>query len=284
MRRRSAAGPDIMDDPCAYEGACGKEDIMVVYFTGTGNSRYCAQMLADGLGDELFDSFQAIRDGVPAELASAKPWVFVAPTYGWQLPHIFRDLIRSSSFSGSRDAYFVMTCGDEIGGAAAKNRLLCEEKGLRCRGTLEVVMPENYIALFNAPEEGEARRIVAAARPVLEDGIACIREGRDLPEAEAGVGGRMRSGIINALFYGLIVKAKAFTVSDACIGCGKCQRSCPLGNIRLERGRPIWGARCTHCMACICGCPAGAIEYGRASRGKPRYQCPGHEGPAGPDR
>ena len=28
---------------------------------------------------------------------------------------------------------------------------------------------------------------------------------------------------------------------------------------------------CTHCMACICYCPAEAIEYGKKSLGKPRY-------------
>nr|WP_264291386.1 MULTISPECIES: hypothetical protein [unclassified Dorea] len=28
---------------------------------------------------------------------------------------------------------------------------------------------------------------------------------------------------------------------------------------------------CTHCMACICYCPAEAIEYGKKSVGKPRY-------------
>ena len=59
-----------------------------------------------------------------------------------------------------------------------------------------------------------------------------------------------------------------------CVGCGKCAAVCVENNIRLRDGRPVWGDRCTHCMACICGCPAGAIEYGRASRGKPRYQCP----------
>ena len=48
---------------------------MVVYFTGTGNSRYCARMLADRLGDEIVDSFHFIRDGIAAELISRiGPW------------------------------------------------------------------------------------------------------------------------------------------------------------------------------------------------------------------
>ena len=47
-----------------------------------------------------------------------------------------------------------------------------------------------------------------------------------------------------------------------------------MRNITLTDGKPKWGTACTHCMACICGCPVSAIEYGSKSRGKPRYQCP----------
>ena len=48
----------------------------------------------------------------------------------------------------------------------------------------------------------------------------------------------------------------------------------PLGNIKLADGKPVWGDRCTHCMACISRCPKEAIEYGTHSRGLPRYLCP----------
>ena len=139
---------------------------MIVYFTGTGNSRYCAQMLAEKLGDGLVSAFDFVRDGIAAELVSQKPWVFVAPTYGWRLPRIFAGFIRSGSFSGSRDAYFVMTCGSDIGNAAYHNHALCGETGFRCRGTFPVVMPENYIAMFNAPQEGQARKIIPLIRMV----------------------------------------------------------------------------------------------------------------------
>lgn len=79
------------------------------------------------------------------------------------------------------------------------------------------------------------------------------------------------SGAVNPIFYKEIVKADAFTVSDACIGCGKCAQRCPLNNIRLNKDKPVWGSNCTHCMACICYCPKEAIEYGKRSVGKPRY-------------
>ena len=56
-----------------------------------------------------------------------------------------------------------------------------------------------------------------------------------------------------------------------CIGCGKCEKLCPLNNITLQNARPVWGSNCTQCMACICYCPTRAIEYGKKSAGKPRY-------------
>ena len=138
-------------------------------------------------------------------------------------------------------------------------------------------MPENYIALFDAPGQEEAQKIIVAARPTLESGATCIREGRDFPALKAGPMDKLKSGPVNAAFYRFIIKAKPFTVSDACVSCGKCADVCPLDNIRLQAGKPVWGARCTHCMACICGCPTAAIEYGKASRGKPRYQCPTYD-------
>ena len=79
------------------------------------------------------------------------------------------------------------------------------------------------------------------------------------------------SGPVNPVFYRLFVKAAAFQASDACISCGQCAKRCPMNNITLVNGKPEWGGKCTHCMACICYCPAKAIEYGKKSVGKPRY-------------
>ena len=247
---------------------------MIFYFTGTGNSRYCALLLARRLEDRAEDAFPYLRRGAAPELSSQKPWVFVCPTYAWRIPRVFEELIRGSRLEESREAYFVMTCGAEIGAPQKRLRALCREKGLAFRGVLQVVMPENYIAMFNAPEAPEARRIVAAAQPVLEAGAAAIREGRDLPGLPAGLADRVKSGPVNPLFYRFCVKAGPFRAGGGCTGCGRCRDLCPLGNIRLGEGRPVWGDRCTHCMACICGCPAEAIEYGKASLGKPRYRCP----------
>lgn len=246
---------------------------MVVYFSGTGNSQICAKFLAERLNDECIDSFHFIHDGIAADLITAKPWVFVSPTYAWRLPRIFETFIRAGDFKGSQEAYFIMTCGDDIGDAARYIRPLCEEKGLRFRGVLSVVMPENYLAMFDVPEEKEAAEIRAKARPVIQEAAAWIRQGKVFPDTEIKASDRLKSGPVNTVFYRLFVKAKPFWATTSCTGCGLCVKRCVTNNISLEHGKPVWSDRCTHCMACICGCPAKAIEYGKKSVGKPRYWC-----------
>ena len=251
---------------------------MIVYFSGTGNSRYCARFLARELDDDLLDAGHYMKNQIAADLIGGKPWVFVCPTYAWQLPRIFQRFIRSGSFSGCADAYFVMTCGEDIGNAGSYIEALCQEKNLKFKGVLPVVMPENYIAMFDVPDEKESAEIIMKARPVLREAVSCIRMREALPEIPVGVKDRAKSGKIHDVFYKKFVKDRDFHVKDGCVSCGKCVETCVLRNIRLENGRPVWGGSCTHCMACICGCPAEAIEYGKKSKGQPRYQCPEYEG------
>ena len=211
--------------------------------------------------------------GIAADLISGKPWVFVAPTYAWQLPRIFESFIRSGSFQGNQNAYFVLTCGSDIGNAGQPLAALCKDMALNYCGILQVPMPENYIALFDAPPAERCSEIIRAAAPILEQGAAFIRSESPFPAMKITLADKLKSGPVNKGFYTHYVKSKAFYATDACTGCGKCETLCALNNIHLANGKPVWGQNCTHCMACICRCPANAIEYGKRSLGKTRYRC-----------
>ena len=247
---------------------------MIVWFSGTGNSRWCARRLAERLGDGMTDATPFLRDGAAADLQSEKPWVFVCPTYAWQPPRVFMEFLDASVFSGSRDAYFVMTCGGELGTVEPTLEAFCRRKQLRFRGVLQVIMPDNYLVMFRAPEPDAAKRIVEKAGPVLEQGAEAVAALRDFPPRKTGALDRFKSGPVNRGFYRFFIKSKGFRTTDACVGCGKCAKLCPLQNITMEGGRPVWGTRCTQCMACLCLCPQEAVEYGKATVGKRRYQGP----------
>ena len=244
---------------------------MILYFSGTGNSRYVARRLAAAVGDQLVSLNEYIKKEQTGDFVSEKPWVFVTPTYAWQMPRVVRDFIRRSTFEGSRAAYFVLTCGESVGNAAGYAGLLCREKKLEFQGLGAVVMPENYVAMFPVPTREEAAAIVDHAGGIINQLASCIHSGSPFREEDAGLSGRMKSGVANLLFYPTCVSARGFRVTDACIGCGECKAFCPLNNIELEDGKPQWGKHCTHCMACISACPQGAIEYKMASVGRPRH-------------
>lgn len=244
---------------------------MILFFSGTGNSRHAAERIAEICGETLLDLTEVFRGELTPALSEEERLIIVCPTYAWRIPHLLSDWLEQAELREGAACWFVMTCGSDIGSAAEYNRQLCEKKGLRYMGTRKVVMPENYITMFTAPEEAEAKRIISRAQPVLRKAGENISAGESFEEERVGIFSRAMSAWVNKAFYPAAVSDKGYTVTDSCIGCGKCEKLCPLNNIRMENGRPVWQGNCTQCMACICRCPAEAIEYGRKTRGKRRY-------------
>ena len=244
---------------------------MILYFSGTGNSKYVAKRIADALGDEIVNLNDRIKAGDIAPIETGERLIVVTPTYAWRIPRVVRDWLLKTELRGAKRVWFVMTCGSEIGNAAKYNRDLCAEKGLACMGTAQIAMPENYIAMFSAPQADEARKIVAKAEPSIDRAIVTIQADQPFAPTRNNLYDRFMSGPVNPIFYKFFVKANAFTASSACIGCGQCVKRCPMNNVAIKDGKPAWGKNCTHCMACICYCPKEAIEYGKKSVGQPRY-------------
>ena len=244
---------------------------MIFYFSGTGNSQLAAKRLATAAGDDIVSINKSLQEQKKEVFHSGHPLVFVAPTYAWRMPKVVAEWIRETRFEGCRDAYFVLTCGGSVSNASAYARMLCKEKGLNFRGLSPVLMPENYLAMYPTPSETECRDIIAWAEPVITELAALIREKKNFPDTPVSFKDRLRSGPTNLLFYPTCVHDKGFTVSNACISCGKCAKRCPLNNIDMADGRPLWKGNCTHCMACIGGCPTEAIEYKSVSKGQHRH-------------
>lgn len=245
---------------------------MVLYFSGTGNSQLAAIQLAEVLGDnEMVSINQYLKERKKAVILSERALVFVTPTYAWRIPRIVEQWIMETDFQGSRDAYFILTCGGSCGNAAVYAEKLCAKKGLRFCGLAPIVMPENYLAMFPTPDESQCREIVEKASPCITALGEQIKCGKCLVKSKASLGERIQSGPVNPLFYSFFVHDKGFAVSDHCISCGKCALRCPLNNIELKNGRPVWNGNCTHCMACIGGCPTEAIEYKAKSKGQHRH-------------
>lgn len=244
---------------------------MILYFSGTGNSRYVAEKISKVADDNVISINEFLKSGNKGIIESKKPFVFVCPTYAWRIPRVVEDFIREANFKNAKETYFILTCGGETGEAVKYIKKLCMEKGFNLKGFASVVMPDNYIVMYDTPDEEKANKIIEGATEKIYYIAECIMDGKELEEEKSKLGGSLKSGLVNSLFYSAFVKAKGFYSTDKCINCGKCAKLCPLNNINIVDGRPKWGANCTHCMACICGCPVQAIEYKNKTKGRNRY-------------
>ena len=220
---------------------------MIYYFTGTGNSRYIARKLHQQLNEDYISMNTLIRNNDHSLQNIQGTLVFVVPAYAWRIPRIVEEWIRLTAFKD------------------------VEKKGFNYRGTMEIIMPENYLAMFNTPEDDEAKKIIKQADPIIKEAVSYIHQHLPFPGMSLQLKDKFQSSIVNTVFYPLFVKAAAFYSTDECIGCGLCEKLCPLKNIQIKDHRPVWGKECTHCMACIARCPKKAIEYGKKSIGKNRY-------------
>ena len=246
---------------------------MILYFTGTGNSRHIAKRIAKYTGDTMVSLNDKLKNKDTTDIAVEDRLIIVCPVYAWRIPKVVEEWMNETTFTGAKDTWFVINCGDSIGNAGEYAKHLCERKGFDYKGTAEVVMPENYIAMFEAPQPEQSTRIIEKANERVDKIAKYLKKNRPFPQKSVNAMGKILSGPINPFFYRFCVKADPFVVDDKCIGCGKCEKLCPLNNIKLENSKPVWSKNCTHCMACICSCPVEAIEYGKKSVGKVRYLC-----------
>lgn len=240
---------------------------MVFYFSGTGNSRFAAEKVSGIINDDIISINEIMKDRRDAVFASDRPYVFVLPVYAGRMPRVVESCIGKMKLGGNRKAYFIMTCSETPYSSEKYIVRLCRKKQLELKGFDYVCMPQNYIAMYDVPSHQGAIEIYRRALPEIERIAEKIKSGQQFDHKASG---GMMSDIINPVFYRTSVSAKGFHTTDKCVGCGECVKLCPLNNIRLDGGSPEWGNNCTHCMACINGCPQRAIEYKKATMGKSR--------------
>ncbi len=246
---------------------------MILYFSGTGNSKYIADIIADKLGESIYSINDGLKQGNYPDISADEVLIFSVPTYAWRIPRVVSEWIEKGGCFCAKKAYFIMTCGDDIGDAEKHLKELCDKNGLIFMGCAPVVMPENYIAMFDSPTKQREAEIIKTALSGVDALTAKLKSGAALESSKKSFADKIKSGIVNDLFYMFYISSKKFTASEKCIGCGKCEKLCPMNNITLENGKPKWHNNCTHCMACISYCPAECIEYGKVSVGKRRYRC-----------
>ncbi|WP_019680799.1 EFR1 family ferrodoxin [Ruminococcus flavefaciens] len=251
---------------------------MVLYFSATGNTRFLATELAKKLDDECLDLLRRIKENDFSEISSEKPFIICAPVYICEMPRFLSKYLQKVRLTGNSSVYFIANSAGYSGITGYLAKRIFRRKKMNFMGHTELVMPRNYyIGHYPVQSGDEIRRRILSAYNKLDDIAADIRNGRKLKARYVFLFEKLITLPFNPIWAKYKMPTRDFFASDNCIGCGKCEKVCPLNNISIKDKKPIWGTSCTHCMACIGNCPTDAIEYGDITKVKGKYNFNDHK-------
>ena len=253
---------------------------MVYYFSGTGNSRYVAETIARILGESI--KFIPETDSSKENFPNDKT-IFIFPIYSWGVPPIVINFINNlpSSFWETiklrqSGIYCVMTCGDEVALAPEMFIKTIEKKECKVISIQSVIMPNNYVLLpgFDIdPKKIEDEKLLDAPRRIIQIAQTIIQQNPTI-DVNRGKYAWLKTKLIYPLFKKWGINDKKWHYTVKCIQCGKCASVCPVKNIKMKNGHPLWGTRCVSCLGCFHICPVHAVEYGKETRKKGQYFFP----------
>ena len=242
---------------------------MIYYFSGTGNSLHVARQLADALGEQLYP--MTLVDSMGISPTGEEPVGLVFPVYAWGIPNVVEKVAPLLlPREGKPFLYAVMTCGDDMG---YTDKVLESVMGRHLDAAFSVLMPDVYVCLpgFDVDSAEECKEKFAKEAIAVQEIAACVRERKRVRQLKRGPFPWTKTYILRPLFNRYLLTDKYFRVdASRCISCGRCRKSCPVGNILLDEV-PQWQSHCAGCLACYHACPYHAIDFGTMTQKKGQY-------------
>ncbi|MFA6383985.1 MAG: EFR1 family ferrodoxin [Candidatus Omnitrophota bacterium] len=247
---------------------------VIYYFSGTGNSLAVANDLAAELGAKVFPVTKALKTQVdtPCDVVG-----IVYPVYMFGIPLIIASFLRNLIIGQGAYVFCVATYGGLTGRPHSLSKNILKKRGIDMAAGFSVRMPGNYTPLYGAISKEDQEGMFLKEKSKVKNIAGLVRErARGIIE-ESPVW-------LSFLFYILLYKggsaripsaAKDFWITGKCTKCGVCGLVCPVENITMKDGKPVWRDNCQHCVACLQWCPVEAIQYKKSTAGRKRYHHPG---------
>ena len=245
---------------------------MIIYFSGTGNSKYMASKVAEATNDKIISIIDVPQN---ITLQQGESLGFVFPTYFFWVPSIVKEFLENAEIECSEDTYIysIATCGGTSGQASQMVGRLLKKKGKQVNAYFDIVMPDNWTPMYDANNKEEISKVIENEKSQIEKIVGHIQK-RDSGKFAKHTIPFIAAKFIS-VFYEPSRKTSNLYVENQCSGCGSCMRNCPAKAIEMREGKPVWvKEKCTMCLGCLHKCPVFAIQYGKHTKKHGQYVHP----------
>ena len=244
---------------------------MIFYFSGTGNSRYVAEQIADATKDKLiYITKEEMNKNTSYMLNDGEKLGFVFPIYWWGMPELVEEFILRMELKVKDNCYVygVSTFGLESHNGLKDLEKILMKKGIILQASFEVKMVDNYVVAYDVAGKEKQDAICKKAEIKIEEIVHEIMYKKQTKVTDL-IGTTIKP-IVHS-FYKNTDHRKNFYATENCIGCGLCEKECPCQAITLENGKPVWKENCSFCLKCIHSCPVRALQHGKGTITRSRY-------------
>ena len=229
-----------------------------IYFSGTGNSRYAVEVFCDEY-DKDAKAFSIEDVNVIEAVKREEMLVFAYPVQYSTVPKIMSNFISAhKELWKNKKIFIIATMGLFSGdGAGVLGRLL-QKYGAQILGGLHLNMPHSIgdkKVLKRTLEKN--KELVKKAEQKIKKAVRLLKSENPTQEG-IGVLYRMAGFFGQRLYFGHKTKKysdKLRINEEKCIGCGKCEKLCPMNNIKVVDKKVVQNNQCTMCYRCINNCP-----------------------------
>jgi ferredoxin len=248
---------------------------IIYYFTGTGNSLAAARGICSHLGDCELISIPSLA-GTSGKIKPGADRVgIVCPVYDFGLPAIVSGFVQRLNLSQTGYCFAVLTMGG-LGVSALHqlDALVFNHNHRHLDAAFVVRMVGNFVPLYDPAKGAKKEKLLKDADTRIAEIAGIIDKGLIVQPGIALLSAFLKRFTYDGFIRRIHDADKDFISDEKCTACGTCAAICPVKNIDMVEGKPVWKHHCEMCCACLHFCPVEAIQWGPKTKTRGRYRHP----------
>ena len=240
--------------------------ILLLVFSGTGNTALCARFLSEEFvknGHEVKQIHYRHDSQMPESVDEYDMVGIGYPIHAFNIPKTFYRFLKTMPEAEHKPLFIFKVSGEPFALNNASSASIVgklKRKGYVICGEKHFLMPYNIIFRYKDPLAKQMRLYLPALCKAF---VMELLEG-DAEKIKYRLYQRTISFLLRIEYIAPNVNGPLVHARKNCTHCKTCLNACPMGAIYLnKKGKiKVKGSKCVLCMRCVYHCPENALAFG----------------------